>query len=214
MAVLAADIIVHTIGTPIKISLSANAADTYYKGAMVFIDADGGCQVVPEAGDRFVGLSCKNQVVTAAAQEVEVYCWGLFWVPVGTDIAAADEGELLIQDIDATQSDNIADCVSATDATEAENDQIIGFKIAYATRSRRLYSWLGGVLPDHRRRGVGKALMDFQHAWAKERGYLNVETGTIRNNVPMMMLNFRCGFEIIGTYARGGKTRVLLAKRL
>lgn len=95
-----------------------------------------------------------------------------------------------------------------------ENDQIIGFKIAYATRSRRLYSWLGGVLPDHRRRGVGKALMDFQHAWAKERGYLNVETGTIRNNVPMMMLNFRCGFEIIGTYARGGKTRVLLAKRL
>ncbi|HEY6729009.1 MAG TPA: GNAT family N-acetyltransferase [Polyangiaceae bacterium] len=95
-----------------------------------------------------------------------------------------------------------------------EDDRLIGFKIAYATRSRRLYSWLGGVLPDYRRRGVGKALMDFQHAWAKERGYLNVETGTIRNNVPMMMLNLSCGFEIIGTYARAGKPRVLLSKRL
>lgn len=95
-----------------------------------------------------------------------------------------------------------------------EDDRLIGFKIAYATRSRRLYSWLGGVLPDYRRRGVGKALMEFQHAWAKERGYLNVETGTIRNNVPMMMLNLRCGFEIIGTYARAGKSRVLMSKRL
>ncbi|HEU5074823.1 MAG TPA: GNAT family N-acetyltransferase [Polyangiaceae bacterium] len=95
-----------------------------------------------------------------------------------------------------------------------ENDVLIGFKIAYATRSRRLYSWLGGVLPDYRRRGVGKALMDYQHAWAKERGYLNVETGTIRNNVPMMLLNLRSGFEIIGTYSRAGKARVLLAKRL
>ena len=95
-----------------------------------------------------------------------------------------------------------------------ENERLIAFKIAYATRSRRLYSWLGGVLPDQRRRGLGKALMEFQHGWAKERGYLNVETGTIRNNVPMMMLNLRCGFEIIGTYARAGKTRVLLAKKL
>ena len=95
-----------------------------------------------------------------------------------------------------------------------ENNQLVGFKIAYATRSKRLYSWLGGVLPEYRRRGVGQALMDFQHAWAKERGYLNVETGTIKNNVPMMMLNLRCGFEIIGTYSRAGKTRVLMAKRL
>jgi len=95
-----------------------------------------------------------------------------------------------------------------------ENDRLIGFKIAYATRSKRLYSWLGGVLPEYRRRGVGQALMDFQHAWAKERGYLNVETGTIKNNVPMMMLNLRSGFEIIGTYSRAGKTRVLMAKRL
>lgn len=91
---------------------------------------------------------------------------------------------------------------------------MVGFKIAYATRRQRLYSWLGGVLPDYRRQGTGARLMEFQHRWAKEHGYLNVETGTIRNNVPMMMLNLRCGFEIIGTYVRAGKTRVLMAKRL
>ncbi len=92
--------------------------------------------------------------------------------------------------------------------------ELIGFKIAYATRRRRLYSWLGGVQSQHRRRGVARALMEAQHQWAKARGYVNVETGTIRNNLPMMTLNLQSGFQIIGTYARAGTTRVLMAKRL
>jgi GNAT superfamily N-acetyltransferase len=92
--------------------------------------------------------------------------------------------------------------------------ELAGFKIAYATRRRRLYSWLGGVLPGFRRRGVARTLMEAQHSWAKEKGYLNVETGTVRNNVAMIALNLSSGYEIIGTYARAGTTRVLMAKRL
>ena len=92
--------------------------------------------------------------------------------------------------------------------------ELVGFKIAYATRRRRLYSWLGGVRSDYRRRGVAKALMQAQHQWAKASGYVNVETGTIRNNLPMLSLNLQFGFEIIGTYARSGTTRVLMTKRL
>lgn len=119
--------------------------------------------------------------------------------------ASSDRKELI------WRLENMPDAVVHYAEVEAH---MVGFKIAYAARSQRLYSWLGGVLPDFRRRGIGVQLMEFQHRWAKERGYLNVETGTIRNNVPMMILNLRSGFEIIGTYARSGKTRVLMAKRL
>jgi GNAT superfamily N-acetyltransferase len=98
--------------------------------------------------------------------------------------------------------------------TATWDGEFAGFKIAYAIRRRRLYSWLGGVLPEYRRRGVAHALMHAQHDWAKERGYVNVETGTVRNNMPMLALNLRCGFKIIGTYARAGTTRVLMTKRL
>jgi len=56
--------------------------------------------------------------------------------------------------------------------------------------------------------------MDAQHAWAKEKGYLNVETGTVRNNQAMLALKLSCGIEIIGTYTRASTVRVLMAKRL
>ena len=56
--------------------------------------------------------------------------------------------------------------------------------------------------------------MEEQHVWAKARGYVNVETGTIRDNLPMLTLNLHSGYEIIGSYSRVGVTRVLMAKRL
>jgi len=126
MAVLAADANAETVGTPTKISLSANGADVFYRGAVVFIDTGGGAQVVPAAGDRVAGLCCQQQTTTAAGDEVEVYSEGLFWLPVGTNITAADEGELLILDIGTTQSDNPGDFVSAGDTTLAANDAAVG----------------------------------------------------------------------------------------
>jgi len=95
-----------------------------------------------------------------------------------------------------------------------DGSRLLGFKIAYATRRRRLYSWLGGVVPAERRQGVARALMQAQHGWARERGYSNVETGTVRNNLAMLSLDLQSGFRIIGTYSRGGTIRVLMTKRL
>ena len=130
MAVLAADINVSTFGTPTKLSFSANVADTYFKGAVVFIDDAGGVQVVPAAGDRCAGIASKNQVIATAADEVEVYVDGYFEMPLGTNIAAADEGNFIGLDIGTTQSDNIADFVSleiaADDVAIAVNDCVLG----------------------------------------------------------------------------------------
>jgi hypothetical protein len=60
---------------------------------------------------------------------------------------------------------------------------LVGSKLGYAETSHRYYSWLGGLHPDFRQRGIGSCLMEQQH---------------------MLRLNQRSGFETIGTYARRG----------
>lgn len=125
MAALAADINVSSLGTPLKAEFSCNAADTHYQGSIVYVDTAGGAQVTAAAGDRVVGISTTKQVTTAAGQLIEVYINGLFWVPLGTNIAAADEGERLVSD-GPTNSDNFADMVAAGDITLAANDACVG----------------------------------------------------------------------------------------
>ena len=91
---------------------------------------------------------------------------------------------------------------------------MVGFKIGYAQTRQRYYSWLGGVHPDFRRRGIAAGLMEQQHRWAAAAGFTEVETGTTPDNAAMLQLNQRFGFEMIGSYARKGRPRVLLAKQL
>ena len=126
MAALAADAQCAASGKYGSGPYSANGADVFYKGAIAFCDTGGGLQVVPAAGDRVIGIIPYQQTITAAAQLVEVATSGMFWLPLGTNIAAADEGELLVLDIGSTQSDNPADFVAAADITLAANDAAVG----------------------------------------------------------------------------------------
>ena len=93
-------------------------------------------------------------------------------------------------------------------------DELVGFKLGYATARERYHSWLGGVRSDWRRRGVALRLMAAQHDWLRERGYAAVETATTPDNVAMFSLNLRAGFRVIGSYCRGDYLRVTLAKNL
>jgi len=45
-------------------------------------------------------------------------------------------------------------------------------------------------------------------------GYEHVETGAIKFNNAMITLNLSVGFEIIGTYSRTERPRVMMQKRL
>lgn len=127
MGVLTADINLSTVGKVITAPFSANAADTFYRGAIVFTDADGGVQVTYAATlDRCLGISPKTQVTTAAADVVEVIIYGALWVPIGSGISAADEGDYLMVDASETSSDNVADAVSLTDMTQAQHDMVLG----------------------------------------------------------------------------------------
>ena len=82
----------------------------------------------------------------------------------------------------------------------AEDEEgLIGFKVAYR-RAHFMYSWMGGVLPRGRRRGVAKALADQQEIWAQKQGYglLRFKTRNYLTNMLLFALgnDFRiCGYE-------------------
>lgn len=126
MAALSADLNVSSVGPVIELPFSANAADTFYQGAVVWGDAAGGAQATAAAGDRVLGISTSNQVIAASGDEVRVAVWGHFWFPSISGIAAGDEGNLLLFDADGTLSDNIDDCDSTEAITEAANDAVVG----------------------------------------------------------------------------------------
>jgi len=95
-----------------------------------------------------------------------------------------------------------------------QDDRWIGFKIGYR-QGQTFYSWLGGTIPGARGRGVARRLMQAQHAAAAARGFCSVETRTRASNTPMIILNLRSGFEIIGFEVdRDGIPVVTQRKRL
>lgn len=126
MAALAADAIFRWQGNPTKFVFSGNVADIHYAGALLFIDTGGGVQAVPAAGDMFAGIVTKQQTVVNAGDPVEAFIDGLFLLPTGTNITAADEGDLAVIDLSGTLSDNPADLVSNLDVTGAATDIAIG----------------------------------------------------------------------------------------
>ncbi|MBM4083975.1 MAG: GNAT family N-acetyltransferase [Planctomycetes bacterium] len=85
----------------------------------------------------------------------------------------------------------------------AEDDQghVAGYWFAYALppqgRERILYHEHGGVSPDHRRKGIARALLREQHRLAKERGYTRIRTNTAVIFKPMIILNLQEGFDIV-----------------
>lgn len=96
-----------------------------------------------------------------------------------------------------------------------ENDSVVGYKIGYQDRQTRFYSWLGGVYPEYRERGIGSELMRRQHAWCIEQGYDVVRTHTKNKWRSMLILNLRHGFDVIGTFTdEKGEPKIILEKRI
>ena len=51
------------------------------------------------------------------------------------------------------------------------DDKPVGFWIGFELKPGMFYHWLGAVVPDVRRHGVGRQLQEAQQAWAKDHGY-------------------------------------------
>ena len=96
----------------------------------------------------------------------------------------------------------------------ADDGQLIGAKLGYERQPGHYYSWLGGVRPDCRGRGVATELLRRQHAWCQQAGYGRVRTHTYNKWRGMLLLNLRAGFDIIGTMQTARGLLLVLEKRL
>jgi len=79
-----------------------------------------------------------------------------------------------------------------------KDGQPAAFKVGYEMSERLYYSWLGGVAPEYRRQGLARQLMELQHKVVTEAGYKTVRTHTFNKFREMLILNIRCGFNIVG----------------
>ena len=52
-----------------------------------------------------------------------------------------------------------------------DGERPVAYKVGYQETPNRFYSWIGGVLPDSRRKGWARKLLHTQEKWCREQGY-------------------------------------------
>jgi len=81
--------------------------------------------------------------------------------------------------------------------TAYDDHNPIAFKIGYQRHSEgSFYSWMGGVLPNYRRKGIANNLADHQEAWAKKKSYNSIKVQTRSKHNAMLTLLINRGFQI------------------
>lgn len=86
-----------------------------------------------------------------------------------------------------------------------EAGQAVGFKVGHALDAQVFYSWIGGVLPEQRRRGIAQALLEAQQQWATAQGFARIEVRSSARFPSMLALLERNGYRRLGEDA--GKLR-------
>lgn len=95
--------------------------------------------------------------------------------------------------------------------------QLAGFKVGYDKfGNSTFYTWMGGVLPQFRKKGLAKALAEFQENYARNEGYNAVILKTRNRHKNMLHFAISSGFEIIEVEPRAesSENRILLKKKL
>lgn len=72
----------------------------------------------------------------------------------------------------------------------------VGFKIGYERNKHSFYSWMGGVLPKYRKKGIAEKLADYQEKWAQKMGYHSIQMKTRKKHQAMVAFSIKRGFVI------------------
>ena len=100
-------------------------------------------------------------------------------------------------------------CVASIDG------ELVGFKVGRSNDPRTFESWMGGVSPEARKRGIAAQLARMQEAWCRDNGFQFIQTETAHDNQAMLAVNLKEGFCIAGSYLdRGTNMKVILQKAL
>ena len=75
--------------------------------------------------------------------------------------------------------------------------QPVGCKLGYEKyEDGSFYSWLGGVHPDFRMKGVARKLSEKQEHWAKANGYQSIKFKTLNRHKAMIAFAILNGFDV------------------
>ena len=77
------------------------------------------------------------------------------------------------------------------------HDRLIGFKIGFESGPYIFESWRGGIVKELRGQGIATHLMKLQHQWCKTKNFRKIITVTNADNIAMMSLNSKNGFEVV-----------------
>ncbi|MCH7762423.1 MAG: GNAT family N-acetyltransferase [Candidatus Marinimicrobia bacterium] len=101
--------------------------------------------------------------------------------------------------------------------TASIHNKLIGFKIGYDRfEDGSFYSWMGGVLPEYRKKGIAKMLANYQEKWAKENKYTTIRLKTRKKYKAMVAFSLKRGFKILNKIAKvpDEESRIWMEKQL
>ncbi|RUO40792.1 GNAT family N-acetyltransferase [Pseudidiomarina aestuarii] len=78
------------------------------------------------------------------------------------------------------------------------DDAIVGYKVGYQLTNETFYSWIGGVIPTHRKLGIATLLLKHQEQWAIDAGYKQIKVKSMNRYPQMLKMLISNGYEIIG----------------
>jgi predicted GNAT superfamily acetyltransferase len=95
------------------------------------------------------------------------------------------------------------------------NNKPAGFKVGYKENDY-FYSWMGGVLPEHRRKGIANRLSKNQEDWIIKMEIKKIRFKTQNKFKGMLIFALKNGFSILGTVPFEGVEgfKILLEKKL
>ena len=78
-----------------------------------------------------------------------------------------------------------------------------GFKLGYPLNEKEFYSWIGGVLPEYRRKGLALELLRFQEDWVRKTGYRQIRVKSMNRYPAMLSMLIAQAYRIDG-FSDGG----------
>lgn len=89
---------------------------------------------------------------------------------------------------------------------------MLGFKVGYALDNELFYSWMGGVTPEARGKGIAVRLLLAQTAWCQHAGFQRIQVKTRNKFVGMLRLLLKYNYQLIDfqKYEPLEESRVLL----
>ncbi|QHS11676.1 GNAT family N-acetyltransferase [Shewanella sp. Arc9-LZ] len=82
----------------------------------------------------------------------------------------------------------------------------VGFKVGYTLSDGQFYSWLGGVVPEHRNMKVASQLRLIQESWAIDNGFKSISVKSMNQFPAMLQMLIASGYQICGYEDNGSIT--------